>query len=294
MDITFRKILADSVRARYTTENNPGPISVADGVFVASLSMCDNNVYGSESHVTAHQYCYSEICSEFTGATQLPVDTVLKRLLSEADFGNYIQLLNTLADSQKDIVIIGYGGMMINLIYIWNYMSRYINRPIFKTVSVFEDDNLSYSNLWRLLKSPTKFRLPYYVKSINKTLLLDDKYFASTVNVYTRRFTGSDVVDGAIYIGAPDFETREVLSNHNFLSILHADNDITIVSKPVVDSSITSETYGLIDVNVLFPNIYMASVKTLDVINKNEYPTDAVLWTYSAGGSMTQTCEVQQ
>lgn len=291
MDVYIRKILEDSIKYRYCTEaelkakesKTKYPIITADAEFVSKFT-------GPSVYETGNTYILggSKLAySEFTHQASLSST----RLLSVPDvydkLGISMEYIKDLVEKVRDksipIVVIGYGGMMINMIHIWGVFSNMFGTHIFSKVSIYEDDKISFSNLFRLLKHPfslAKYNDSYvcskfYIMPVNEL-----EISSSGINQYTVRFAQNYISDNEdiVYIGAPDFETRDILSKRKFLACTHSDDKIAIISRPIVDSSITGETYGKIDVGTLFPNIYLAAVKMLEVMLKGEYMEDTIIW----------------
>lgn len=297
-DYSIKHILSEAVKYRYLEYNRDTvvPIEVLDSYMISNFRSTSANGYNSSSldlPAGSKIYrCYSEFTQDVFNGTVVQIQPINVLTVLGIDEQHIYKLLMDISAAKKDIVVIGYGGMMINILYIWSKLldhysigHAYLDR-LFNSLTIYEDDTIAFSNIFRLLKS-TMRKFTSSRGSVNKLNLFTEYNLSGKVRLNRAKFYGpfSENAENAIYIGAPGFEAREALENHRFIAPVHMDNTISIISSPVVDSSITTETYGLINVDTLYPNIYLASIKLLELILADEYPKDTVLWSNTFGTS---------
>jgi len=199
-------------------------------------------------------------------------------------------LLDSIAQKNLKICIVGYGGAMIN--FLWNtYLLAFIssyNDPIFEEITIFEKDNISLTNILRISKpvildsflnihcnddgSLPKIRLIQEEFQLTKKMSLFKRYLEDEKEV--KRL----VKDGFVFIGAPNFEARILLQDAPFYFLGHANNELEIFYQPLVNTELTFESYGSIDVPVLLANLAVGTIKMLEILNdiptqgKKNYP----------------------
>ena len=195
--------------------------------------------------------------------------------------------LSRMASKPLDIVFIGYGGMSINVLSFMRMMSHiHYDMQIMKQLVVYEPDKLSLTNLFRVYKDCSK--LEGDVKNpISKLQLFTEKRLANHSNfaeVYFTQKTLDDWDDDTIFIGAPDFATRELLKNRRFLFVGHSDNEVSITYQPATEHDMTIETYGKIDVRILWTNLLMATDALVSILANNNFdiPPNTELFEYNA------------
>ena len=174
--------------------------------------------------------------------------------------------------------------MGINLIHFISLLSNEVNvKAVFKSLHIYEADNLSFSNTFRIYKDITQYASE--LKSMNKLSLFDEYDLAHEVKLHKRRFTRSDIIDNHIHIGAPDFTTREALYESKFIFTGHQNDSIMFVSSPIVSSSLTIESYGSINLATFFLNLIASTLKLLELFANDDisdlYEKNKKLYEYS-------------
>ena len=187
-----------------------------------------------------------------------------------------------MVSAELDIVVIGYGGAMSNILYNLVLLGDAFDiRTPFASLKIFEDDNWSFTNILRVSK-PVMHRAfsKYQINqegeraTLKKTLILDEELnLAESSEIFNRRFGPEDIEKimkqnpDTIFIGAPDFETRKVLEEKgaNFIMIGHSGNRIRLTKSPVIHAGV-EETYGTIDVPVLLCNLWVATYKLVELL----------------------------
>jgi len=190
------------------------------------------------------------------------------------------ELLDSIAQKNLKICVVGYGGAMIN--FLWNtYLLAFIssyNDPIFEEIIIFEKDSISLTNILRISKpvildsflnihcnddgSLPKIRLIKEEFQLTKKMGLFKRYLEDEKEVKQL------VKDGFVFIGAPNFEARVLLNNAPFYFLGHANNELEIFYQPLVNTELTFESYGSIDVPVLLANLAVGTIKMLEIFNE--------------------------
>lgn len=190
-----------------------------------------------------------------------------------------------------DIVSIGYGGMMCNVFENLIELCEILNmNNIFHSISIFEQETLEASNMLRLNTAESmslvtdnsiinrSFGTRLILGKLNlinrgklsslagTSLMLSNNYFD------LRDFLHSNHrhLDPyhCIYIGAPDFATRQVFAQKflSFLAILHQNDNVSIIAKPIANTASQVETYGSIKLAQFFMNCLVATVEFIKIL----------------------------
>jgi len=204
-------------------------------------------------------------------------------------------MLSDLSKKRLKIVIVGYGGAMIN--FLWNlYLLSFIssfNDPIFEHIVVYEKENISLTNILRISK-PILLEsfLDIHQKEgrLPKVRLLREEFqLADSITSYIRYLEDPEEIkilndDGYIFIGAPNFEARMKLEETNFIFMGHANNELEIFFQPIVNNDLTFESYGSIDIPVLLSNLAAGTISMIDILG--QFQTDKNEFAFEKGASL--------
>jgi len=187
-------------------------------------------------------------------------------------------------EKQLDIVFIGYGGAVSNVLSNLSLLSETFNiSPIFNSITIFEKENWAFTNTLRLgkqimHKSFSKFIIDDDMDTVKKILTIDNEVKLSNVfEMQYKYLEENDVKEilkknpDTLFIGAPNLETRRMLRElgAHFIMVGHSGNNIRITKNPEVHEGIV-ETYGTIDVPVLLLNLWVATYALIDLINSGD------------------------
>jgi len=196
------------------------------------------------------------------------------------------KLWTEISKKKYTLVVIGYGGAMFNLLNNLSFMSMVSEKlpRLFERIIIFENDEIEFSNILRFGAPILNIGLSRFddnynnFKKINllEKQLTQNKFFHLFKNQFQaedKYFTINDAkeilekYENVIFIGAPDFETRQALYEMNapFLMIGHSNNTISITKAPKIEGLIT-ETYGSIDIPVLLLNLYGATIQFMKIL----------------------------
>ena len=190
-----------------------------------------------------------------------------------------------------DIVSIGYGGMMCNVFENLIELCEILNiNNIFHSISIFEQETLEASNMLRLntAESFSLFTDNSIINRSNNTRLILGKLslinrgklvsLASTsLRLHNNYFRLNEFLHmnhknldpyHCVYIGAPDFETRQIFAKKylRFLALLHQNDNVSIIAKPVANTASQIETYGSIKLAQFFMNCLVATVEFIKIL----------------------------
>lgn len=190
-----------------------------------------------------------------------------------------------------DIVSIGYGGMMCNVFENLIELCEILNmNNIFHSISIFEQETLEASNMLRLntAESFSLFTDNSIINRSNNTRLILGKLslinrgklvsLASTsLRLHNSYFRLNEFLHmnhknldpyHCVYIGAPDFETRQIFAKKylRFLALLHQNDNVSIIAKPIANTASQVETYGSIKLAQFFMNCLVATVEFIKIL----------------------------
>lgn len=186
-------------------------------------------------------------------------------------------ILKAIQAKEMKLAIIGYGGAMINFLwdtYLLAFLSNF-NEPVFKEICVFEKEAISFTNILRIGKPILlESYLSIYLNengTLNKLNLIREEFqLAEDVTLIEDYLTTPDdlkelVDNDFVLIGAPNFDARVLLQDSNFFFFGHANNELEIFFQPVVNTELTFESYGSIDIPVLLSNIAAGTIEMLRI-----------------------------
>ena len=220
---------------------------------------------------------------------RIPLEQQLKNL--GYDLKSIKKDLLAVKKKKLDIVSIGYGGMMCNVFENLIELCSILNmNSIFHTISIFEQETLEASNMLRL-NTAESMNLVTDNSIINRSFgtrlilgklnLINRGKLSSLVSISLmlsnnyfdlRDFLHSNhrYLDPyhCIYIGAPDFETRQVFAKKflSFLALLHQNDNVSIIAKPIANTASQVETYGSIKLAQFFMNCLVATVEFIKIL----------------------------
>ena len=221
------------------------------------------------------------------------------------------QMLKSIKKEKMNLVVIGYGGAMANFLWNLSVIAKYLSiTNLFKQITIYEKETLTFTNLLRIGKPIawlTKERELEYITALSQgaedvpafipdkftkpqLIVTEETLLAHDFRIVNRYLTQNDIDASGktIYIGAPNFETRNMLHGAGvpFFMIGHSDNRVQISKTPyVLNNGLTTETYGKIKIPELLMNLQLATTTFIKILSAgydevNELPHDTVLWTH--------------
>jgi len=199
---------------------------------------------------------------------------LLWKILRDLDIVPTRDDLKVIKDSQYRILSIGMGGAMINFFYNLQYWCMKLEVPgIFHRMHVREADFLEYTNVPRIgediafeTSASTVTDIDDEIGGILKVVLTKNlKWLVENISPLQKsEYVDQKAIDlftqhGYNMIGAPDFETRKLLEDKNFIFFGHGGTSVDLTYQPVVNDELGNETYGSIDIPVLLLNFQVAT-----------------------------------
>lgn len=195
--------------------------------------------------------------------------------------------LEKLRDAKLNLVLVGYGGYSINTIeFLYQFCVRLGVTDLFKYIAIWEDDNLTYTNCLRIYPNLSVPAAPE--NAVSKLKIFSDKYDTVISNniqlvyhrldseTYTEYYKGKNVT----LLGAPDFETRQLLEDARFIFGGHSGDEVALINNPVVNQQLTTESYGTINPTTLFLNLIKGAAELPKAL-LNDAPNNTVLFEYN-------------
>ena len=294
MVTNMKSLLIDSVKHRYQWTDEP------------SLGFWDNTIPKSfidESSMTEKRFISPNLQQMFGGST-IPFKQFVD--LQKIDLNDIKEELEKVRDRNLNLLTIGYGGVAINVLH---FIAQFavitgVHYP-FSRLVVWEEDNLSLLNVLRLYKpiaavpcargEQNKMTLLdsgpelFLAERIHKNyeFLTDDMPYIKNDGSATTVLEEISTKEGVVMFGAPDFTARKLLQTNStppFLFVGHGDDTVDIYRKPEVDSTLTVESYGTINLSSFFVNMLHASVALIDILadGREKGPIDELLFTHNA------------
>lgn len=193
-----------------------------------------------------------------------------------------------LKKADLNLILIGYGGYSINTLeFLYQIAVRLGITDLFKTLTIFEDDNLTYTNCLRMYPDMTKSAS--IDNAMPKLSLIDrdhkyDGVLSSKIILHRTKLTKDDFetrLKGkrVVFLGAPDFDTRKFLEDGeaNFIFGGHSGDEVSLINRPHVNADITVETYGTINPTTLFMNLIYAASKLPEALLNSSAPNTEML-----------------
>lgn len=208
--------------------------------------------------------------------------------MAELNWDDISHNINLIKDKNIDLISIGYGGFSINVIHFMYLIGKDLGQQEWlNSLTIYENDNISLTNSFRIYKDMSQFLQTTPEPTGKLDLLGDDTRIAKEIIKKPVRFNNQRNVrnSNSIFFGAPDFVTRKKLENSPFIFTGHSGNEVEFYSRPIVDSDLTRETYGKIDIDYFFINILKSAEKLIEILattNVNSFPADTKLFQYNA------------
>jgi len=220
-------------------------------------------------------------------------DPLMNQILDDLGIRPTKEDLQTIRENNTKLCLVGYGGATINMLYnIYLWAIKLSEMQIFENIVIFDKDNIDFSNLPRIGKNValnfipkiltqehSEFSFLNFLKKID--LVTVEKELSKRRKIITfaqwlqdehvRHLKSKDYV----MVGAPTLDTRRMLQKEdaNFYFLGHAGNEVEITYQPEIVSSLTTETYGSIDIPVLLINLQIATAAFIKQLAKNEQPS---------------------
>jgi len=187
------------------------------------------------------------------------------------DIDHVANLFKTIKEKDIILVSLGYGGISSNVIHFMSELLRLteVEDPFSKLV-VYEEDSITLMNVLRMYKDTVRtycsaFNLVNKLEGFTEhNLCHKDNLFLCNYFFEEELYDSVRERTGVVYFGAPDYKTRQFLENAPFYFLGHGGDEVSIIVRPKVNSELTVETYGQIDLASFFPNVLHLTVAFLE------------------------------
>jgi hypothetical protein len=199
---------------------------------------------------------------------------------------NLKEAMSAVKKKELTFVSVGYGGLSINVLHFLSLLAYRVGvENVFKTLHIYENDNVSYTNIMRIYKDLTHFKCNVGER-MNKTLLFDEENLAENIllhQYYLKEEHVGSVDENTIFFGAPDFATRKMLEDKHFLFGGHQGDNVVFVYRPKVDEELTTETYGTINLSSFYLNMMKAAENLMYVLAGDlDLGDDSVIFSHNS------------
>jgi hypothetical protein len=275
--VDIATLIADKIKVRYAeiTEKTMGSKNMVIDAFYPTYVR--NSLV---SHITPFQTpILSKKCSATSPfiASELNVYNIkiddLTKMLGYSKIG-LKTMLEAIKDKKINLGLVGLGGTGMNFMHWAEEITNYTNSiNIFEKIVIFDDDIVDITNIFRFpqILNPHSSYQSTVTKKINaipNTSILCNALIKNSYYLYAENIT-----EDYIYYGAPDIATRELFSNipsAKFISGTHGDNDCQLYIKPMQDSELQVESYGMINLSVFFMNQLKMTIEFLALLASDE------------------------
>lgn len=280
MNISLSRHISDGIRHRYLTGLNVRSEELS-GKLVDTLAptyMADyTQIHNFDTRTM------SPMLATLIGVRHIPFNVMLR--IAGVDMSKLKVAMRKLKEKELTFVSVGYGGLSINVLHFLSLLAYRVNvDDVFKKLHIYEEDNISFTNIMRIYKDLTHFQCSFGDR-LNKLHIFEDENLAEKVMLHKyylkEEFIG-DVGDDVVFFGAPDFETRDMLQKYNFIFGGHSGNNVAFVYKPKVDSDLTIESYGTINLGVFFLNMLKAAEHLVYTLLDDYRKEDEVIFEFNA------------
>ena len=292
ISVNFGEYFAEQVKHRYKEPT----MNQIDGYNMVSTSIPHDIATGNRAFPSCNRVISPNIATmakNSFGSNYIPANFLRLCSLLNIDFDELRNNMDRIRDKEIKLVSIGYGGFSINVIHFMHLLGKEVGRSKWlNQLTIHEDDNISLTNSFRIYKDMSKFILSENATTAHKFELIgDDMDIASNFRLHRRRLEIAGTRSDTVYFGAPDFETRKRFERSQFIFTGHSGDEVEFYSRPVVDSDLTRETYGKIDIDYFFLNILKSAEKLIDILANTELGglmPDTKLFQYNAKESVSR------
>lgn len=281
--IDIGKCISDKIKTRYANMNEKefGSSNMVVDAYYPSYVINSLRRSNTNNSLSNRACAISPFIANELGIYQIGIDDLTRMLGYKKN--DLKLIIDQIKKKNLNLVLLGLGGTGMNFMHWCTEIANFTNTiNIFDSISIFEDDNLDLTNI---------FRFPQIVgnrnilssHSISKLYLIDDLNILSKtkINKIPRYFNKYEahhfIASNTIFYGAPDIETREWFYNipepgqqYAFVSGTHGNDDCQLYIKPAQNSNIQVESYGMINLSVFFMNQLKLTIEFLKLLASNE------------------------
>lgn len=311
----YKDYLKDQIRTRYGFFDRPSSgLSnvIMDSFFPRLISYYNFSIRHMHKEETFPRTAcaISPLIAEVLNVKKVRTDQLCRVLGYTAK--NIKDLLAQVRAKNFNIIFAGTGGTGINTLY-WLTelceMTHSIN--LFTTVTLFEKEDIEYSNIFRFPISLAAYNALTYDGSASKLLLAEplarklstkvesrSQYLTkastnSAFGLFERHYptdapSYSTTRPNTVIYGAPSLSARDELSSlGRFIAATHANTSCSLWLNPKQEQDIQMESYGMIQLGGFFMNQLRMAIAFLEVLASDQDLTesDKQLFTFEFDGT---------
>jgi hypothetical protein len=281
--IYIGEYIADKFKIRYADmdEKEFGSSNMVVDAYYPNYirrSLLNMNVSNS---LSARASAISPFIANELGVYQIGIEDLTKMLGFKRQ--DIKAILNSVKPKEINLVLLGLGGTGMNFMHWTTELCNYANTiNIFNSIQIFEDDSLDITNIPRFPQNISN-RSFSHASDMKKINLIDDVSILSKTKIrkLNIRFDQNAFRYGYlrygnhVFYGAPDIETRELFSTESFedkifISGTHGNDDCQLYIKPLQNSDLQVESYGMINLSVFFMNQIKLTIEFLKLLGSDE------------------------
>ncbi len=297
MEVSIKRRIVDAIKHRYVTDLYVGEKRNLDFTIcdvVAPTYLADINVLDNQRAFTI-----SPLLGKMIETSSIPFNKLIS--ISGINMRRLKRNMNKVKKKKIVFASIGYGGLSMNVLHFISLLSYRtgVIEP-FSQLHIFEEDNISYSNLPRFYKDLFGFPVAHG-ETQNKINFFDEENIAEKIVLHNYRVEKDEIeamkdYGSTVYFGAPDYKTRKLLENENFMFAGHKGDSVIIVKSPIVDTDLTRESYGTVNLTSFFMNMIVLADGIFDVLAKDfvSEDHDAVLFEHNAKENIKNSLEFER
>ena len=207
-------------------------------------------------------------------------------VITSEDYRSFAHKIRNALNNYERIVVVGAGGYMTNLWYIYNMFlsGTAIVSYDMPLIDVYDDDSFTYDNIGRIFaplnpRAVTRKRIdmpdatradPFQVvsKAMNFKYTMDnfnisdeERRLKSDAYCFDRGFK-------TLYLGSPDVRTREMLRNKGveFYFFGHHSDTTEILYRPSSEMDLAVESYGRMYIRGFWAGIFHSAISFIDLL----------------------------
>jgi len=292
--LKFNKYLVEQISSRYAIfeKENDGKSNLIIDSYSPSIIV--NKLLGkSVESLPQTSYAISEFFADEFQVRQIPFEYLIEILGYKKK--EIADLLLKVKKKKLNLLFVGFGGTGANT---WHWISQMLiwtgQVNLFRYVSVYDDDRVDLTNILRFPFNLDKVSS----KSARKVNMCTNYGRISANNIYKYNgklsFKGNGHTedycltteilkdkkddsyrqvlpkDETVIYGAPDLSSRKEFADYNFMSATHGDDECSLIIKPLIDTDIQVESYGLIRLSSFFMNQLMMSIAFLEFLSSDD------------------------
>jgi hypothetical protein len=289
--IDIRRNLSDKIKVRYA-DVNPSEHGTQNMVIDAYYPRLVRKALEGgrpENVVSKRTVAISDFIAKEMNVAQMPIQDMCAILgYKEKDIK---AILNAAKNKASALVLLGFGGTGTNAYHWIDKLCKWTNVvDIFTEIIIYDDDYIDLTNIFRIPFSiEYTDTVNYENRKIPKAMIAGKTVMSRlALKAFQSRMTDQfSTRESIIYYGAPDIQTRQIISRFSdnpiqFISGTHGDDSCSLYVNPPQDTDLQVESYGMINLSVFFMNQLRMTIELLNIIGtQTDLKTSRELFEFS-------------